>query len=289
MRPAWAVTVALAAALLPGPVRAQQQLERRLAVSADVSIRIHNLGGTTRVSGWDRDTILVTGTAPAGTSFYFGGAGRLAKLGLEHPDGKYPIGGLLDVRVPRGARVWVKSAEGAIELGELSGEADLVSVAGTIRVQGTLRVLTVESMEGDVEIAGATPLVRVRTAGGRILLREPAGDLTASTVRGAIVVTGGRAESARLETVTGPVSYTGRIGARGTLQVQTHSGDIDLTLPVSLGAEFDLESLDGMVTVNLPTKSGKPPRGRTVYFAHAGGGANVVARSFKGQIRVQPE
>jgi len=271
------------------PAAAQQKLDRRIAVAPEVSVRIANPGGTTRVTGWDRDTIMVTGSVPAGGNFYMGGADRLAKLGIEHPDGKYPLGGLLEVRVPRAARVWVKSAEGAIEIGELSGEADLVSVAGAIRVSGSLRVLTVESMEGDVEIMGATPLVRVRTAGGRILLREPGGDLTASTVRGAIIATGARVESARLETVTGPVTYSGSIGRRGTLQVQTHAGDVDLTLPASLGAEYDLESIDGMVTVNLPSKTAKPPRGRTVYYAHAGGGAHVVVRSFKGQVRVVPE
>jgi hypothetical protein len=40
------------------------------------------------------------------------------------------------------------------------------------------------------------------------------------------------------------------------------------------------------VDVELPAKTGKPLKGKSLFFANAGGGAQIVARSFKGQIRV---
>ena len=276
-----------AACLLALPLSAQQKLDRRIAIAADASIRIYNLAGTTRVTGWERDSIAVTGFAPPGTSFFLGGSGRVAKMGLE-PDekAKQTTGGNLEVRVPRGARVWVKSAEGSIEVSGMTGEVDLSTVGGGIKVTGTLRLVTAESMEGDLEVSGASPLVRVKTGGGKILLRQAGGDVIASTVSGPIIASEAQMASARLETVSGPVSYSGTLDRRGTLNIQTHSGDIELLLPTTIGAEFDLASTSGLATVALPAKSGKPLKGRSVFFANAGGGAQIVARSFKGQISV---
>jgi DUF4097 and DUF4098 domain-containing protein YvlB len=276
-----------AACLLALPLSAQQKLERRIAIAADASIRIYNLAGTTRVTGWERDSIAVTGFAPPGASFFLGGSGRVAKMGLE-PDekAKQTTGGSLEVRVPRGARVWVKSAEGSIEVSGMTGEVDLSTVGGGIKVTGTLRLVTAESMEGDLEVSGASPLVRVKTGGGKILLRQAGGDVIASTVSGPIIASEAQMASARLETVSGPVSYSGTLDRRGTLNIQTHSGDIELLLPTTIGAEFDLASTSGLATVALPAKSGKPLKGRSVFFANAGGGAQIVARSFKGQISV---
>jgi len=274
-------------ALPAAPVAAQQKLDRRLAIAPDAAIRISNPAGTTRVLGWDRDSIAVSGTAPAGTTFYVGGAGRAAKLGLELDEGAKPgAGGHLDVRVPRGARVWVRSGDGAIDVQALTGEVELLSAGGTIRVTGTPRVVTAESLEGDIEVVGPSPLVRVKTGAGRILLRQSSGDLTASTVSGAIVATELEPLSARFETVSGPVSFAGTINRRGSLNIQTHSGDVELLLPTGLGAEFDLESLGGSVGVELPAKTGTPRKGKSVFFANAGGGVQIVVRSFKGQVRV---
>lgn len=279
--------------VLTAPLVAQQKLDRRIAIAADASIRISNPAGTTRVLGWDKDSIAVTGSAPPGTSFYMGGAGRLAKLGLEVQEGGAGKlggaavgGGHLDVRVPRGARVWVKSAGGAIDAQALNGEVDLQSVGGAIRVTGSLRLVTAESIEGDIDVVGLSPLVRVRTGSGRILLRQATGDVTASTVSGPIIATEMQPQGARLETVSGPVSFSGTVDRRGTLSIQTHSGDVELQVPTGLGAEFDLESLSGSVGVELPAKTGKPLKGKTLFFANAGGGAQVVVRTFKGQVRV---
>ncbi|HEV8600723.1 MAG TPA: DUF4097 family beta strand repeat-containing protein [Gemmatimonadales bacterium] len=269
------------------PLLAQQKLDKRIAIAADASIRISNFAGTTRVLGWDRDSIAVSGTAPPGVHFFMGGAGRLAKLGLE-PEEKSPptSAGHLDVRVPRGSRVWVKSADGSIDVQAMTGEVDLQSVGGSIRVTGSLRLVTAESMEGDLEVIGPSPLVRVKTGGGKILLRQTNGDVTASSVSGAIVATELEPQSARLETVSGMVNYAGTVDRHGTLAIQTHSGDVELLLPTLLGAEFDLESTSGEAVVSLPAKTGKPRKGHSVYFANAGGGAQVIVRSFKGQIRV---
>ena len=284
-------SLAVLTAIAVTGVAAQQKIARRIPIAPDASIRIQNLPGTTRVIGWDLDTIAVTGSAPAGTTFYMGGAGRVAKLGLESDEktGFVPGTGLLEVRVPRGARVWVRSAVGSIEVEGLSGEVDVASASGSIRITGSLRLVTAETMEGDLEVSGGSQLVRVRTGNGKIVLFRPTGDLTASTVAGPVQLLDAQPASARIETVSGAVTYDGTLDRRASLEIQTHSGEVDLRLPPSVSAEFDLYSVGGTVLVALSPKGPAPKaaKGKPQFFTAGGGGANVVVRSFKGNIRLQ--
>lgn len=292
MRPIVLLAAACAAA---APLAAQQKIERRIPVASDVSVRITNLEGSTRIIGWDADTLAVTGSVPAGVTFYFGGGGRGAKMGVERdPNAKVAGSVFLEVRVPRGARVWVRSGGGSIEATGLAGEIDAVSVGGTIRLDGALRLVSAEAIDGGVEVTGATGVVRARTGSGRIVLRQlgAGGDITAVTVSGAIEVTEARPAGARLETVSGAVTYAADIERRGRLEVQTHGGDVDLRLQPDTEAEFDLHSLGGPVVFGLGVEKGEPVKpsapGKPVNRATGGGGAQVTVRSFKGTIRIVP-
>lgn len=285
LRHGWLLLLASAA-----PLAGQQKINRRIAIAADASIRINNLAGPTRIIGWDQDSLVATGMAPRGVSFFMGGAGRLAKMGLERDEeGSAVVSPMLEVRVPRGARVWVKSTDGSIEASDMTGELDLTSAGGSITVNGSLRVVSAETIEGDIEVTGPSPLVRVKTGGGRIALRRPGGDVSASTVSGPIVASEATPASARLETISGPVTFEGEVDRSGTLDIQTHSGDVELHLPAKIAAEFDLQSMDGAIVTSPPLDQRmvmKPAKGQPVVFATGGGGARIVVRSFKGKISV---
>jgi DUF4097 and DUF4098 domain-containing protein YvlB len=182
----------------------------------------------------------------------------------------------------------VKSLDGGIDASELTGEADLVTVAGSIKATGTLRILSAETLEGSIEIAGASQMVRVRTGGGKVVLTRSAGDVSVTTVGGPVSLLDAQPATARVETVSGNVVYDGKLDRRATLNIQTHSGEVELRLPRDTGAEFDLHSIDGAVLVALSPKGPfpKPMRGKPMFFGNAGGGAFVVVRSFKGDIRL---
>ena len=287
MRPVLLLAVLLAATPLP----AQEKIDRRIAIASDASIRIWNLAGITRIVGWDRDSIAVTGTVPQG-AFYMGGSGRGAKLGVERPDGsKGDSPATLEIRVPRGARLWIKSASASVEASGLTGEVECSSVDGAVRVEGSLRLVVAESMEGNLSVYGPMSVVRLKGGGGTITLRGARGDVLATTVGGAILATDAALTRAHLETVSGPVAYDGTVAARGTLEVVTHSGDVTLRLPTEISAEFELSSFDGAILYGLSGKGkGKgdpaPQVGKPMSFTTGGGDTRVTVRTFKGEIRV---
>jgi hypothetical protein len=252
--------------VLAAPLAAQQKVERRIAIAPDASIRITNMAGLTRITGWDADSIAVTGSIAPGAGFFFGGRGQVAKLG-----------------------VFVKSGTANIEVTGLRGEVECVSVSGSIRVEGSLKLLIAESMEGNLNASGPMDVVQLKGGAGTITLRGARGDIMASTVGGAIVATDGAVVRAHLETVSGTIAFDGSVDPRGTLESVTHSGDVTLRLPPDISAEFDLESFDGAILVGLTGTEHdreKPLKGKPVSFVTGQGGSHVIVRSFKGEIRI---
>src|SRR5690606_6675444 len=65
LRVPWLTMLAFAGLILPRTAAAQSS-GQGLRVDADASIRIVNLLGSTRVIGWDRDSVHVAGSPPEG-------------------------------------------------------------------------------------------------------------------------------------------------------------------------------------------------------------------------------
>lgn len=266
---------------------AQTSVDRRIPARPDAPVRIHNLVGSIRITGWARDTIAVTGSvATGGGRFYMGGGEAGAKLGVELPTGAAEKpGSHLEVRVPAGSRVWVKSASATIEVVGVTGGLDLSSVSGDITVRGPTREVRAESLDGDIRIGGPMVWARAKTAGGSVHLEGVVEDLGLSSVSGRLEVTGGPFDRGRFETVTGDIRYSAAPG-RGSLDLESHSGTIELRLPAGSPAELSVTSFSGTIENGLsparPLAAGEG--GRELVFATGIGGADISIRSFKGAV-----
>ena len=285
----WFLGLALGASV---PAAAQQPTTSGYRVARDAAIRIQNLVGSITVTGWARDSIdVAVEIAPGGGRFYGGGGGRLAKLGLEgqNPAGK--AGARLTVRVPREARVWIKSSTAPVDLADLTGEVEVTTVLGSVRLLGAARVATIETIDGDVRVEGPTTVVRVRTGGGRVEVVGARGDLAVTTVQGGITIRSDQLLSARAESVSGPVVIRTGVAEGGRLEVQTHDGDVHLTLPAPVDARFDLSSIAGRIVTRLFEGPERVyPDGAAQFSVGRSTGASraslVSVRTFKGTVRI---
>src|SRR6185295_7451086 len=69
----------------------------------------------------------------------------------------------LELRVPRNARVWIKTGSADIDVSGIGGGLDLNIIGGTVRVNGKPRELLVESMDGAVTFSGFADYARIKT------------------------------------------------------------------------------------------------------------------------------
>jgi hypothetical protein len=280
----------IAAGLLMGasvPASGQQRIERRMAADPHTSVRLHNLTGSTTVIGWDRDSVVLTGTIPQGAQFFFGGTPGGMKGSIDLPAGADALPAHVELRVPRGARVWIKSAGADVTVRDVTGGIDLYAVSGRLVVQGAAEELNAESMDGAVTV-DAGRWTRVKTASGAVEVRGGE-DVGINTVTGSVTYLGDAFRRARLESVSGNLRYAGAPPRSARLEVESHSGRIVLELPATVSAAFAITVFSGGVRNAFGSQSLRPGpdlRGRTLDFAVGGGAADIVIRSFKGDVEL---
>jgi hypothetical protein len=283
---------ALVSLLLAGgmPLHAQAPV-RRLAVDPDASIRILNLTGSIRVIGWDEDSLAVTGTPPRGGGMLLvGGSARGVKVVVEAETTTDLPGTNLEIHVPRGAHVWVKSATATITVEGVTGQIEASTVTGAIGVRGAPDVLVAESMEGNLDIAAPARVTRLKTAGGSITVRQAANEITATSVSGPIRLLDARAVmSGRLESVSGTVLFNGAVAPGGSLDLQTHDAPIEILLPPRQGATVEVTAYGGKTINRIPGLVSTPGKGKALQYRLGNGRARVVARSLKGDVSLRQQ
>ena len=266
---------------------AQERLDRRLPADRDLSLRIFNLTGAVRVIGWDRDSVAVTGTLGKGLRFAMGGTRSAMKLGPDRQDEQHPgPPTILEVRVPRTARVWIKTSSAPVTVDGVRGGLDVYTVDGAIEVAGDPRELRAESMDGDITVTGAPAWVRLKTAAGAVDLRGGGGDVGLSSVSGGLTVSGGPVERGRLETVSGPIVFAAAMVRGGSYDFDSHGGRVELRIPPDLGVDLEATTLHGMI--DGPVTAGRArPAGRTFSLVSGDAAARIAVRTFKGSIHLR--
>lgn len=283
---ALACLISAAAAPVHGQTRT---IDRRIALAPDASIRIVSLAGKIRVTGSAMDSLIVQGEIRGAGALYMGGAGASAKLGVEATTTTGLADADLRILVPRGARVWIKTDRATVDVDRLTATVDVYTVSGPVTIRHAPANTFAESIDAPIAVSGRMEWARVKSADGAITIRGEAADLIATAVSGAIDVVGTGFLHARAETVSGTIRFAGPLDRAGVYRFETHSGDIELALPGTVHADLDLTSVTGTI-VNTLTGAAPAPgagkRGQTLQVTAGQGGAQVVARTFKGGIRV---
>ncbi|MEO8634772.1 MAG: DUF4097 family beta strand repeat-containing protein [Gemmatimonadales bacterium] len=288
-----AALLLLATLLMPPALAAQDGINAGMPASPAAAIRIWSLTGSIRLSTWARDSVSVRGRLDATVGrFFLGGTRDALKLGIESAAGVVPSGTAdLEIRVPAGARIWVKSAAAEIDLTLDGGSADIVTVGSRVRLAGRAEEVSVETIDGNVELALESERAKVRTASGTVVTRGVIQQLDAATVSGPLLIgMEGKVRSVQLQTASGEIAFKGDLHPDGLLHAETHGGEIELRLPPHLGARWHLVSFGaGIVNQLVPASAVQAGPGRGEWhFTTGDGRASVDVRTFKGSVTLIP-
>ena len=294
MRPSLHLALFLASAFtFAAPLGAQQKVDVRRAVTRDVYVRLNGAFSSLKVTGWQKDSLVMTGSLPRDSRFEpaMGGASGAPATGVKfyiEGSASTPVAGSLELFVPAGATVWAKSGSATIDVTGITGGLDLNIIGGTVTVNGNPRELNIESMDGNVAVAGAPTWMRVKTASGDVTVRGMCTDLAITTVSGTVTVRDGEFERARLESVTGNITFGAGVARAGTLLIDTHSGTIELQIGKQ-SLDIDATTITGSITNSVSTRRptpGREGRGEELTLSLGTGDARATLRSFKGNIRL---
>jgi hypothetical protein len=265
---------------------AQGTIERGHAVDDDMALKIWVPAGSVRLRAWDLDSLHVRGAVDGG-SLLLGGARGSWKLMVEG-DGEEMAPAELDIRLPRGAQVSVKTITATIVASDVTGWFN--SVRGDVILNGTARRLEAETLDGDIAINGGSPWLSVRTGSGTIKVEGLFRDVRASSVSGGISILNKLVDRGRFESVSGDIRYRGHFATESAMEFDSHSGTITLVLPENVAGRFRFTTITGPIenTFSADRPTPRPEGvGEDLEFTAGEAATGVVVRSFKGTIRLR--
>jgi len=276
----------MAAAALPA--MGQQKVDQKRPAARDGVVEISNVAGSVSVTGWDREEVAVTGTLGRGTErLEFSGGGGTIKNKVVLPHNAHHVDGSdLEIHVPAGSQLEIETVSAEIAVQKVSGKVRLESVSGSIAVAGEPSRFDAKSVSGEIEISAANAPGRAKSVSGAVTLKGVAGAVEASSVSGSLRVAGGEVTSVELETTSGKISLDAALGRDARLEAKSVSGDVEITLPASVAADFHVTTFSGDISNAFGPAARRTSEygpGRELSFS-TGVAARVMVKNFSGDV-----
>lgn len=260
------------AVTLAVPGLAQQRVDETRAVAPDAAITVESISGTISVIGWERPEMHVVGTLGRGIEkLDISGSSSRLDLRVVYPrDCRHCESAELEIKVPVGCRLEVKTVSADVDASRLTGDVRLNTVSGEIKVA-----------------AGGS--VRAKSVSGRLTILEAGRELDATTVSGALNATLAVLGNGEFESVSGDIRIEADLAPKARVEVKTVSGSIELRVPASVGADFDIESFSGSIRNDFGAEARRTSEygpGRELRFTQGTGSARVLLKTLSGSVRV---
>lgn len=229
---------------MANPVRAQENA-RTMRVAPNVLISLCVDAGDVTVTSWERDEVEARATggevelraggddlsAASSVEVVVRGAGDNSASSRRRCAETASV----EVRAPRGASI------------------EIISRGGDVRVSNIAEA-RVDTVSGDVEIRGVTRGTEAKTVSGAIRIEDARGRTVARTITGNInIVSAGFAsanDALEAQSVNGQILLD-RV-AYSSVSATAVLSDVEMTGALVAGANYNLQSSSGNITVNLP-------------------------------------
>jgi hypothetical protein len=123
-----------------------------------------------------------------------------------------------------GGEITMTTAGGEIEAGKITGDVDLTTAGGNVKTADVSGMADISTAGGNITTGDIGGSLQARTAGGNITAGQVAKKLTASTAGGNIIIEGTQSK-ASLSTAGGNIDLG---AAKGRVDAKTAGGDLTL-------------------------------------------------------------
>jgi len=181
-----------------------------------------------------------------------------------------------EVTVPADASVTLESATGPLHAERLHGDVEAEGANAAVEIK--------EMSGGHVHVktmAGPITLTNIRD--GHVEIDSVSGDVTMNSVTGPLV---------RVSSTSGRILYNGDFGYAGEYRFNSHSGNIEATIPDDASVDVKAQSVRGQVQNDVPLQ----PKVHTAFLLKEGSSfagtinkaaSSVWLRTFSGKIHLK--
>jgi DUF4097 and DUF4098 domain-containing protein YvlB len=290
-----------------------ERFSRRIKIGRDGRVSVQNIAGDITVTGGSGDEVSIEAVKRT-----HGDQGQLQSVHIDVDEHT----GRVDVRtthtgrndrvsvdytitVPSEAGVELRSISGTLKISNVRGAVRLDTVSGDVTTSDTPRLESAKSVSGDVSLTGAAAdgdLSAASVSGNVTLKGVKARGLDLGSVSGDILVTDVTCERLGAKSVSGNLEYSGSIEKSGRYDLNTHSGNVRLTLNNPSGFELNANSFSGTIRSEFQLTIGGDAAARdrdrdtgrrrdamsshTIHATYGDGSATLTVRTFSGNITI---
>lgn len=267
------MSLALSGLMISQGALAGEKIDKNIAASSRGEIEIEVPRGTVTVTGWDKDSVQVSGELDDDMEkLVFERSGDRVEFKVKLPSrwGKNygssaKSGSNLVIYVPKNSVLEFAGVNTDVTAEQLLGNSEIESVNGDITAKTLKNSIHLSTVNGAIDSTDLDGRIQLSTVNGRIKDRQSKGKLSIETVNGKI-----ESQTAATEIESSNVNADMKlaIAAVTELKVETVNGDIEINIgKVESGADLDFSSVSGNFAIAMPGDADI----RADISAHAGG------------------
>jgi DUF4097 and DUF4098 domain-containing protein YvlB len=282
----WTALALIGALSLPAQAWAEDEVREYIDVTPGGTLEIRLAAGSVEIDTHSEDTVAIEASGSAAcriegdsenTSIVCGPRGFIS---LGRPSTR------LRVLVPERYSLVVRTRSGSIEIGQLEGEVEAVTINGSISLEGARGWVSLRSVAGSVRAEDIDGDLEVRAIGGSVNVFDVTGRVEAHATGGRILLdeVGGPVEA---RAVGGSVDVRFTHDPSGTIEAD--GGGIRIELPEEARLTLDADAVGGNVRVETELRIQRSDRRRGTERVQGeinGGGPELKLRARGGGILI---
>jgi len=219
------------------PWRANETVDRTVAVDGATPVVIDNRAGSIKVRSGDTKEVTVSAELFAPSQQLLREMTVTAErdgdsivITTDWPDLRRGRRARLTVTVPPNSSVRGKTSGGSIDVKQTHGPVDVSTVGGSIAIEAANGDTEARTMGGSIRVSDHIGSVHAATKGGSIHLGgHLTGDVEATTMGGSIQIDGTDKATVNASTSGGSIRVRGRLS--GFNRVRTAGGSVSVSIP----------------------------------------------------------
>ncbi|MCA1557669.1 MAG: DUF4097 domain-containing protein, partial [Acidobacteria bacterium] len=157
------------------------------------------------------------------------------------------------------ATVQIHLRSGDVEVSQVA-EARIKNTNGDISLSNVTRAVEAGTIGGDLSLMNSQGRVRLTTVGGdidavNVMTMEEGDDFSATSISGDIDLENVAHTRLSANTTSGMITVSGKLAPRGSYDLNTISGDVEMNIPQDSAFQISARAPQGSITTDFAIKS----------------------------------
>ena len=267
-----------------GPRTFEARTDTVIMVPKGTALALSNMVGDISVESWKKNAVRLRAQHARRDRFVLSIKHGVLTIEAVNRRGLPPFVDY-DLVVPEWMALRLSGIETDIRIDGMDSAVQAECMRGDITVTNSEGPLQLSSIEGSVMVTDAHD-VSATSINNNVQLERIGGQIEVESVNGDIRLGEVRSGDVQASSMTGSVVFSGAFQPRGRYRLTSHTGNLQVGVPVNAQVDVSVASYNGAFQSSFPLQVGRQRNGRRFNFTLGTGGSLLELESFQGLIQL---